>query len=81
MKIIAKTHVGTEYLYNARTAHKVSVRGANGICETLNKIRYELHEPNEIWHVYEIDEYCLAYDYARFQDFHLTARGLKEHIS
>ena len=78
MRIVAVTNDGSEFLYNFRTAHKVSNSGAEKICKILNNIRYDLKKPTEKWWVYEIGQYDIAYDVAQYQNFHLTARGLKE---
>ena len=78
MKIVAITTEGQEFLFKVKTAHKVSNAGAEKICKILNRIRYQLNAPVEKWWVYEIDQYDMAYGYAEMQNFHLTARGLKE---
>lgn len=63
---IAKTHPGKEFLYDYRTAHKVSKASAAYICEIANKYKYKLKD-GECWHVYEIGYYDAAYDYAEYQ--------------
>ena len=63
MTIIAKTQPGREFIYNAKSAHKVSKEKALYICETCNEHKYRLNA-GEKWKVYEIDEYSQAYDYA-----------------
>lgn len=78
MKIVAITNEGQEFLFKVRTAHKVSNAGAEKICKILNHIRYNLRTTAEKWWVYDIDKYDMAYNVAVMQDFHLTARGLKE---
>lgn len=78
MKIVAITNNGQEFLFKVKTAHKVSNAGAEKICKILNHIKYQLKASTEKWWVYDIDQYDMAYDYATMQDFHLTARGLKE---
>lgn len=78
MKIVAITTDGAEFWFKVRTAHKVSNAGAEKICKILNHIRYDLNATAEKWWVYDIDKFDIAYDYAMTQNFHLTARGLKE---
>lgn len=78
MKIVAITTENKEFLFKVNTAHRVSNAGAEKICKILNRIRYNLKSSSEKWFVYEIDQYDMAYDVAERQDFHLTARGLKE---
>lgn len=78
MKIVAITNNGQEFLFKVKTAHKVSNAGAEKICKILNHVRYKLNSPTEKWWVYEVGQYDMAYDVAVMQDFHLTARGLKE---
>ena len=81
MKILAKTVQGREYMYSARSARKVSARSAQYILNVVNKAGFLLdREKGEIWHIYDIDEYDTAYDYALFQSFTVrkgivTARG------
>ena len=70
MFIIAKAVKGAEYAYNPKSARKVSKKSANQICEIVNKYKFLLGtKDNEIWHVYEIDKYSLAYDFAQYQSF------------
>ena len=78
MKIVAITTEGQEFKRKFRTAHKVSNSGAEKICKILNHIRYNLNAHTEKWWVYDIDQYDIEYAYAMTQDFHLTAKGLKE---
>lgn len=68
MKIVAITKKGIEYVYSARTAHFVSERSANKICEVLNEYRFKI-KGDEIWYVYDVDQYDMAYDYAMMQKF------------
>ena len=64
MKIVAKTQLGKEFLYSRDSAHKVSERSAQHICDALNEKRWGLKE-GQVWHVYDIAtwevEYCGAY--------------------
>lgn len=78
MKIVAITTDGQEFLFKVRTAHRVSNAGAEKICKILNRMKYQIKSSAEKWFVYDIDQYDMAYDVAVMQDFHLTARGLKE---
>lgn len=66
--IIARAVKGKEFLYNPKTAHRVSERSAKTICEILNRCSFKLSE-GQIWHVYEADYYSEAYDYAETQRF------------
>lgn len=69
MKVLAKTIKGQEYMYNARSARQVSERSAKVILDIVNEYRFLLNNENEIWHVYDVDRYDRAYDYAQFQKF------------
>lgn len=68
MKILAKAIKGQEFMYSIRSAHKVSARSATVILDIVNKYRFQLKD-NEIWHIYDVDEYDTAYDVAQFQSF------------
>lgn len=68
MKIAAKTREGTEFLYSASSAHKVSERSAARIVDALNEHRHQL-KPGEKWHVYDVDQYSNAYQIAQYQQF------------
>jgi len=68
MKIIAKTRIGSEYLYSASSARKVSARSAETILKVVNEMRWRLKD-GETWHIYDVDEYSAAYDYAQYQAF------------
>lgn len=70
MKVIAKTIQGREFIYNARTARKVSARSASVILEVVNHFKFQLDpEKNEIWHIYDVCELDNAYYYAQHQAF------------
>ena len=71
MKVAAVTTPGSEYLYRASSAHKVSERSAAYILGVLNLYRFKLR-PGEIWYLYEVDQYDTAYIYA--EDQHFTVR-------
>ena len=77
MLIIAKTVKGKEYYYGVKTAHKVSMAGSEKILEVLNRVRYQLGD-GQTWHIYEIDRYDTAYDYAEFQKFTIRKGIVKE---
>ena len=66
MTIIAKTQPGREFIYNAKSAHKVSKASAAYICKICNEYKYRLNN-DEKWHVYEIDAYDAAADIATIQ--------------
>ena len=77
MKIVAISVQGQEFLYKARTSHRVSERSSETICELLNKVRYQLGN-GEVWFIHEIDRYDNAYDFALNQKFTLRMGTLKE---
>lgn len=68
MKIVAVAVKGQEFLYNPKTAHKVSAKSAERITENLNENLFRLKE-NEIWYLYDVDRYDRAFDYAESQSF------------
>lgn len=68
-KVIAKTVKGKEYIYSTKSAHKVSANSAEKILTVLNNVRWNLKNDDEIWHIYDVDEYDTAYDYAIYQKF------------
>lgn len=70
MKILAKTHKGSEFCYNARSARAVSERSAGKILEIVNKYNFQIKPENgEIWHVYDVDQYDRAFEIAQYQKF------------
>lgn len=70
MKILAKTHKGAEFMYNARSAHAVSERSAEKILEIINAHNYRINpEKGETWHLYDVDQYDNAFYYAQSQKF------------
>ena len=79
MTIVAITHPGREYLYYSRSAHKVSKASASYILNVLNQYKHKLHD-GEIWHVYNVDSYSMAYDYAQYQRFSIRNGRLIESI-
>ena len=68
MKVIAKTRKGSEYCYNAASARKVSERSAQRILDIVNEMKWRLND-GEIWHIYDVNQYDRAYDYAQYQSF------------
>lgn len=76
MKIVAITRKGWEFFYDFRTAHSVSVRGAERICEMLNSAKYMLRD-GYTWHVYDSDGYSKAEAYAKDQKFYIRNGSLK----
>lgn len=47
-----------------------SARSAETILKIVNEYKFLLDETkNETWHIYEIDKYDMAYQYAQFQAF------------
>ena len=77
MFILAKSIKGQEYMYDVRTAHKVSKASKKSICDTLNEIRYCLRD-NEVWHAHEVFEIDRGYDYGLYQKFYIKNGSLKE---
>lgn len=68
MKMIAKAVLGKEFIYDRKTAHKVSERGAADICRALNDRKYQLKD-GQIWHVYDCGWYESEYTGAAYQQF------------
>lgn len=68
MTILAKSLEGKEFMYSARSAHKVSKASANLIRDNLNSIRYDLKD-GEVWYIHEVDGYDNAYYFAENQGF------------
>ncbi len=78
MVVLAKSIAGQEFMYSARSAHKVPAKRAAAIRDALNGIRYDLKD-GQIWHLHEIDEFDAAYDFAEMQKFYVNKSGaLKE---
>lgn len=77
IKVIAKSKPGKEYLYNCRTAHKVSAASAEKILAVLNEYRFLLKD-DEVWHIYDVCHYDSAYDYAQYQKFTIRKGIVKE---
>ena len=68
MLILAKTIEGKEYFYNARSARSLSKKSARLICDIVNEYKYKL-QTGEKWHIYDVDKYDIAFDYATRQAF------------
>ena len=68
MFILAITRPGREFIYNFKTAHAVSKSSGEKIAAICNECRYKL-QPGEIWHMYEVDQYDTAHDWACFHKF------------
>lgn len=68
MIIIARTRKGEEFQYSYASAHRVPKSSARKICDALNRAQYGI-TPEQIWHVYEIDKYDIAYDFAEHKRF------------
>lgn len=70
MKIIAKTIIGNEFLYSAKSARKVSAKSAEKILSVVNEHKSLLGlKENEIFHIYDVNEYDDAFYYAQKQSF------------
>lgn len=78
MYILAITTKGKEFVYKANSAHKVSKSSAKKIMDIANKVRYKLSNDDECWHMYEVDQYDRAYDYAEMQRFTIYKGIVKE---
>lgn len=78
MLILALAVKGKEFIYKPKTAHQVSKSSAEKIKNALNKINYKIKNDNEIWHIYEIDQYSIAYNWAISQRFTVYKGVLKE---
>lgn len=70
MLVIAKSIKGKEFLYNPKSARKVSKASAEKICKIVNEYKFLLgSNENEVWHIHEVFECDAAYNYAQFQSF------------
>lgn len=78
MKIAAITIKGTEFVYRGSTAHKVPERSAAAIVDALNTAGFRLR-PGECWHLYDIDKYTGAYDFALCQAFRVYRGAVREY--
>ena len=75
MVVVAIAVKGREYLYSAKTAHKVNAKKAVKIAEMLNAAAFKI-DAGHVWHVFEIDAYDDASVWAADQEFQLGKRGL-----
>lgn len=75
MKVLAIAEKGREYLYNARTAHKVASAHAQAVCDALNGAGYALDD-STVWTVVDVNAYDNAYYYAETQKFTYGKRGI-----
>ena len=80
MKVVAKSAKGHEFMYNGKSAHKVSEASAKYICDILNEYKYKLNE-GEVWYIHDIDKYDMAYEYALFQSFTVRKGVVKERVA
>lgn len=78
MYILALTQKGAEFIYNLSTAHQVSKNSAEKIKDTLNQLKYKIKSDSQVWHIYEVDRYDAAYDYATLQRFTIRNNTIKE---
>lgn len=78
MLIVAKTIKGQEFIYSSKSAHQVSKKSGKKICELLNKAKYQLYD-DVVWHLYNVDKYDNAFDYASFQSFKFINHTLREY--
>lgn len=79
MLVIAKSVPGHEFLYDARTAHKIPKSTAEKVKHILNTCNYKLKK-NETWFIHEVDKYDTAFDYAQFQSFYFRKGTLFERV-
>ena len=77
MKILAQAVKEREYLYDPRTAHKVSNASGERIRDALNRSGYGL-KSGRVWHMYDVDEYDTAYDFAQDQAFKVYRGSIRE---
>ena len=77
MLVLAKSIKGTYYMYNAKTAHKVSKNSAEKIRNVLNDKKYDLKD-NEEWNIHDVDTYDMAYDYALIQKFTVYKNKIRD---
>ena len=76
MIILAKSVKGSEFLYNARTAHKVSKANAEKIRDVLNEYNYKLKD-GETWFIHDVSEtYDNAGAFASYQAFTMDKHGV-----
>lgn len=76
MKVLAITRNGQEFIYNAKSAHRVAQNKAKYVLDVLNKHRYLLKDDSEKWFSYDVDEYDKAYAYSAYQRFAVSKKGI-----
>lgn len=79
MLVLARSPEGKEFLYSSSSAHSVPKASANKIRDTLNRIRYKLKD-GEVWHLHEVGQYDLAYEYGQCQSFRIRTGHIYESI-
>ena len=76
MKVLAITRNGQEFIYNAKSAHRVVQNKAKYVLDVLNKYRYLLKDDSEKWFIYDVDEYDKAYAYSAYHRFSVSKTGV-----
>jgi hypothetical protein len=77
MIVIARAKKGAEFLYSYGSAHKVPKASARKICDALNRLQYGITE-EQVWHVFEVDEYDRAFFYGERQSFRIYRNKIIE---
>lgn len=77
MLVLAKSIKGKEFIYNARSAHKVSKKSAEKIRDTLNRLKYKLND-GETWYIHELGYYDGGTAYAETQQFTIYKNTIRE---
>lgn len=75
-KVIAKSIKGKEYLYSRKECYSVSAKKAKLICDTLNRLQWQLKD-GETWFIHEIDDIEYKYCNAVFQQFIAGKNGIR----
>ena len=78
MIVLAKSVRGAEFMYNPKSAHRVSKASADKIAAALNNAGYQLQD-GEIWYRHDIDQYTTAYDYASYQMFKVYKGAIRRY--
>lgn len=65
-KIIAKTIIGTEFIYSKLNCFSVPAASCEKICVALNNYKWNISN-NELWKVYDISDFDIRYTNAAFQ--------------
>ena len=74
MTVVARAMKGKEFLYSASSAHRVSPKNAQKICDALNRAEYGI-TPEQTWFQYEVGMYDNAFAYGEMQGFQLWKDG------